>query len=51
MAAKKGYPNAILQALPSADFNSIAMDLKLVELVKRTQPISRRTAPRIPISH
>ena len=34
MAAKKRYPNAILQALPSADFNSIAMDLKPVELVK-----------------
>jgi hypothetical protein len=34
MASKKRYPNAILQALPSADFNSIAMDLKPVELVK-----------------
>jgi hypothetical protein len=34
MASKKRYPNAILQALPSADFNFIAMDLKPVELVK-----------------
>jgi hypothetical protein len=34
MASKKRYPNAILQSLPSADFDSLAVDLRPVELVK-----------------
>lgn len=36
MAAKKRYPNSILQRLPSVDFNSVLGDLKMVELTRGT---------------
>jgi hypothetical protein len=36
MTGSRRYPNAILQFLPSAEFNSVCAELKRVELVKGT---------------